>query len=202
LLAAVVAQLEPPDPPAADRASVASLGRTRQETAINGQLARYRGDAHSSSRGHYKAADGLEAWHGRIGAPAALLSAIVATSIFATLSGDPTLGWKLATGLVSLAAAGLASLQLFFNYSEKSAQHRASGAAYAALRRELELLIIRAGDQAGPQQSDRQELLGALDRMRLRFDELADSSPLIPDRAWQRATAEIEEQRKQGRDSR
>jgi hypothetical protein len=34
-------------------------------------------------------------------------------------------------------------------------------------------------------------MLDALDRMRIRFDEPAESSPLIPDRAWERAKAEM-----------
>jgi hypothetical protein len=167
---------------------------SRRTGAILRQAEKYRNAAHKSSRGHYKAADGLEAWHGRIGAPAALLSAIVATSIFATLAEDPGRAWRIATALISLAAAALASLQLFFNYTERSTQHRASAAAYASLRRELDLLLIRAEDSELPSPATRTNLLEALERVRIRFDELADSSPLIPDRAWKRAMKEIDQE--------
>jgi hypothetical protein len=79
---------------------------------IERQIEVFREAAARSARGHCKAAESLEAWHRRLGVPVVLLSAVVATSIFATVAADPALGWKILTGLLSLAAAMLASLNL------------------------------------------------------------------------------------------
>jgi hypothetical protein len=37
-----------------------------------------------------------------LGIPATVLSAVVATSVFATLSRDPSIGWRIATGTAAL----------------------------------------------------------------------------------------------------
>lgn len=162
---------------------------------IEQQLVRFREAAARSARGHYKAAEREEAAHRWFGVPAVLLSAVVATSIFATLTADPAAGWKIVTGVLSLAAAALASLQTFLGHSERAREHRAAAAAYAALRREIELLDLRQSMAVtDPERSVEPVTFDELEQIRRRLDELGSSSPLIPPRAYALGVTELTEE--------
>lgn len=71
---------------------------------------------------------------------------VVATSIFATLNSPPSLGWKVAAGLVSLLAAVVSALQTFFKFAERAEKQEAAGASYGALRRQIEIVELRYTD--------------------------------------------------------
>jgi hypothetical protein len=64
------------------------------------------------------------------------------TAIFATLKQDPALGWKVATGAVSLVAVVFAGLQTFLNFSERAQKHVVSATGYSKVRRRLEHFLL------------------------------------------------------------
>ena len=74
----------------------------------------YRKRVHRKVRAHYLAGKhhaGLNAW---LGVPVVVTSTIVGTTIFATLSKEPAVEWRIVTGLLAVSAAVLAALQTFF----------------------------------------------------------------------------------------
>jgi hypothetical protein len=81
--------------------------------------------------------------------------------------------------LTSLLAAVLAALQTFLKFGEIAEKHRAAGARYGAVRRELEhrSALQHAGDKAE-----------WLDQVRTRIDSLAEDSPEVSSRMWRRLT--------------
>jgi hypothetical protein len=81
------------------------------------QANRYRVRAHRKARSHYLAGKMSQAKNIRLGVPVMVTTTIVGTTIFATLSKTPDIRWQITTGLLSIAAAVLASLQTFFRYS-------------------------------------------------------------------------------------
>ena len=103
---------------------------------ILNQAKQYRIDVTYAGRAHYKAADIAFQRHNMLGIPVVAITAIVATSVFTTISADPGIGWKIATGLVSILASVLSAMQTFFKHSEDAEKHRSAGALYGALRRE------------------------------------------------------------------
>jgi hypothetical protein len=117
---------------------------------IRGQAETYRLDAAFLGRAQYKAAEYADRRSRYFGAPAAALSAIVGTSIFATIDSQPALHWKILAGLVSLAAALLGSLQAFYRFAERAQEHRAAGAAYASLRRQLDGFLLELAATSTP----------------------------------------------------
>ena len=119
--------------------------------------------AHYGSAEHY----GKRKFH--LGVPAVILSALVGTTVFATLQKQPELWLQITVGLASVAAALLTSLQTFLGYSEKAEKHRIAGAKYGALGRELEQLRAE-----GITDSE------ILSNVRAKLDNLAEESPNNP----------------------
>lgn len=117
---------------------------------------------------HYYSADSLNNRKYWLGVPTVILTTLVGTSVFATVSQENTEAWvKICLGLASVIAALLASLQTFLGDSERSEKHRIAGAKYGALGRELEFILTIEQD------------IGEVrfDNLRVKLDELALESP-------------------------
>lgn len=63
---------------------------------------------------------------------------VVGTSIFATLQEQGVLWLRILLGLLVSLRRFLAALQTFLRLAERSEKHRAAGASFGAIRRELE----------------------------------------------------------------
>src|SRR5688500_6923373 len=74
----------------------------------------------AAKRAHYRLVDRYRAQHHRLGIPVVMLSSLVGTSLFATLS-EPEISQtlRLLSGLVSIVAAVLAGFQTFLRFSER-----------------------------------------------------------------------------------
>ncbi|HEV2989856.1 MAG TPA: SLATT domain-containing protein [Candidatus Angelobacter sp.] len=139
-------------------------------------LERWLGRARESQRGHYEAATRLENLNHWLGIPVVVMTTVVGTSVFASLQRQMDLHWQVLVGLISVLAAVLAGLQTFLRFSEKAEKHRAAGAAYGAIRREIEMILA-----VPPADRNSKELL---DGLRIRIDTLAKEAPEIPARVW------------------
>jgi hypothetical protein len=93
------------------------------------------------NRAHYLAAKQAERMNTWLGVPVAVTTTAVGTTIFSTFSDNPDVKLRIGTGLLSLLAAVLASLQTFFKFSEHQQKHLQAGAQYGALRRRLEIFL-------------------------------------------------------------
>lgn len=77
---------------------------------------------------HYYSADSFKNRKYWLGVPTVILTTLVGTSVFMTISQDSTQTWvKMCLGLASVLAALLASLQTFLGDSERSEKHRVAG---------------------------------------------------------------------------
>lgn len=116
-----------------------------------------------------------------IGSTVVLLSAVVGTSVFATIESSPSLGFRIGAGLLSIAAAVIAALQTFLKFDARAAGHRETSAKYGALRRELDQL--RATDSPiGKAQ---------LAAIRSRWDEIDATAPPVPNRVHEAARSYV-----------
>jgi hypothetical protein len=107
------------------------------------------------------------------------LSFIVGTTIFATLNVPGQYLWiRIVAGLLSLAAAVLAALQTFFNYSDVVVQHKKAAADYEAVLHELDLFILYYESEG---ESTVEKAIEALKAITDRMDEIAQISQSIPD---------------------
>jgi len=130
-------------------------------------------NAKRSQKMNYGAADYYSKLNIYFGVPVAILSTIIGTSVFITLESEVALGWKIATGLFSILAAVLSSLQTFLGFSDKAAKHRSAAAGYGAIKRELEqaMLLIK---------TESADYNKVLTNIRERLDHLAKDAPQPP----------------------
>ena len=128
--------------------------------------------------GHYKSAETAAKKHRAIGIPSVALSAVVATSIFSTLDASVDFRWRIATGVLALAAAILAALQAFLSFGDQAEKHKAAGARYGDVRRRIDLFIV---EYTGVEQADgvRQEALEKLRSLAEELGKLASDSPTL-----------------------
>jgi hypothetical protein len=120
----------------------------------------------------------------RLGMLAVAFTAIVATSVFATLTQDPSTGWRIATGVLAAAAAVLSALQTFLHQAERSERFLEAARNYGRLRR----LIERR--RAFPP-ATRGEARAVLNEIELKAGEAALSKPNVPQSIWDRAEFRI-----------
>ena len=138
-------------------------------------------DSEMSSKGHYVAAHFWQRVHYFIGIPTAVIAGASGVSAF---QEEPI--WA---GVLAIIAAALASVSTFLNPQERSENFRKAGAKYGSLRnrariyREVTLLTDKTPDE-------KESMLLELAKER---DELNESSPQIPTRAFKKARKGIEE---------
>ncbi|AHL34726.1 hypothetical protein CD58_18290 [Pseudomonas brassicacearum] len=129
--------------------------------------------------GHYRAALRYSRLHFWLALPTVGLSAIVGTAVFATLQQQSNFWLQLGVGAMSVIAAILTALQSTLRYQELAEKHRAAGAKYNAIGREIELMRILP-------QIDAEKV----EDLRGRIDSLAFESPHIPQAVHEHMQAE------------
>ena len=141
--------------------------------------------AHRMARAQYLAAKRVSRMHSFLGVPVVVLTAAVGTSLFATAGSGSGRAVSITAGLLSALAAAAAALQTFFRYSERAEKHRSSAAAFAGLKRELDLFMVkaRASDVA-----DRD--VQQLDILIQRFNDLEANSIDVADSFYDQARRE------------
>jgi SMODS and SLOG-associating 2TM effector domain family 4 len=137
---------------------------------------KFRNSAQFMRDQHYGRSDNASRWNIILGVPATLIAAVVSTSIFASINSSPSNHWKIVAGTIALIAAALSALQTFFRFPESGERHRVAAAKYGAVRRSLELFVLR---YAHANSSSRDEALNALDKLTTKLGELDESSPGI-----------------------
>ncbi len=141
--------------------------------------------ARESQFAHYAAAARYSARSRLLGIPSVVLSAAVGTTLFATLGRNgASANLRIAAGLVSLFAAVLVALQTFLGLAELADKHRSAASTYGAIRREIEQ------HQALPP-ATRDAVQSTMAALRKRLDEIASSSPDVPESIWDKAQKAI-----------
>lgn len=127
-------------------------------------------------RAHYGSAIRAQRLSLKLGIPTVILSAVVGTSVFATIDQNPSVYLQIAVGTISLAVTVLASLQTFLRLSERAERHQATAAGFAALNRLAVNLLASTS-----------EVDGWMTSFRERWDELSTNAPTADPIAWKEA---------------
>lgn len=118
----------------------------------------------------------------RLGVPAAVLSALVATSVFTALEDDASL--RFVTGALAIATTVLAALQTFLRHEERAEQFREAARSYGMLRRRIE----RARDFPPPTKDEALALMNDLEEA---LSNAAVGKPNVPQSIWDRAEFKV-----------
>lgn len=111
-----------------------------------------------------------------LGVPAAVIAAVVGSSIFATLSAEKNIYLMVMTGSLSILAAILSALQTFLKYSEMAQVHKAAEDGYVSLRRRIEFFMLKLSASRPPLLSDAQKELQDIVN---ELNRLGKSSPIV-----------------------
>ena len=145
----------------------------------------YRWYAQRKCNAHYQICESARALNNRLGMPVTVLTAIVGTSIFATISSAPQLWLKVVTGLFSLTAAALSALHTWFRYQEVASQHREAAAEYGAIRHSLDHFLLTFGQVAEDQ---RPAALERFNEISKQLDMIEKKAPSIPDQIYDKVS--------------
>jgi hypothetical protein len=125
---------------------------------------------------HYNASVRLRRWHFVIGVPAIALSAIVGTTVFATLEKQVSFWVVIVVGTISVFAAVLAALQTFLRFPERAEAHRRASAEYENLAQRAELLVA-TNAFVTPDTENMAALRGACHELQPALASLAEKTP-------------------------
>ena len=127
-------------------------------------LERWRNQLDRRQSAQYLSAEHCRRINNWLGMPVIACTGIVGSTIFATLSdafGD-SIWLTIGLGLMSLTAGVLASLQTFWNYSERAEKHLKANRQFSRLQRDVELLI--APPEPGKAESKITDLKARIDK--------------------------------------
>jgi hypothetical protein len=163
---------------------------TQQAIHISPQalLSSWRMGALRSQIGNYHAANYFSALNYWLGIPAVVFAAVVGTSVFAALGRTVDSTTQILIGMTSVLAAVLAALQTFLGLGDRAAKHRATAAAYGALKRSIDQQLSMQNDEA----VDISE--STVTAFRKRMDALAKEAPELPEKHWNRAVWKVPEE--------
>jgi hypothetical protein len=133
---------------------------------------------------HHKAAARYAMLGRALGITVVVLSTVVGTAIFTTISQSPSTGAKTIAGLLSVTAAVFGAMQTFLGFPQRQAAHHEAAVGYGALRREIESAL------GFPQSNE--ELRKLLSDLRIRWDEIDAGAPAVPQRIWDTAIKTVQ----------
>jgi hypothetical protein len=137
---------------------------------------------------HYNMAEKYKNIHRTFGTIVVIITTLVGTSIFTSLSGSTSQSLQIITAVLSVAAVVLAALQTFLGFSELQSEHKIAGVGYAQVRRELELLVLKYPNGKGIAKSPETAELELIKKL---LDDLDRASPTIPNNEWDKVWAKI-----------
>jgi hypothetical protein len=132
---------------------------------------RIRHMAHSIAFTHFKRLDKVT------GVVAAVLSAVVGTTVFASLAKADNKALLVVTGSISVMSTVVISANSFLKFGELAERHNQAAASFGNLRRQLEVDLINNKDPNSLPKERLQELNDA-------WSELEKTSPAIPQRIY------------------
>lgn len=80
-------------------------------------------DSSYSMKSHYNASNRLRRYSTKLGVLVIILSSIVGTSIFISVTKEQGTFWKILTGFIAVSVVILSALQTFLKFDEKSESH-------------------------------------------------------------------------------
>lgn len=134
---------------------------------------------------HHHAASHNTKMHKAFGIPVVIVTTAVGTTVFSSVGQhEQNVALTIVTGLLSIAAAILSTLQTFLGYSANAERHKISASKYGMLRRELELFIE-------DQDVSKEAFKDFTQSFRMRWDAVDQESLPIPERIHEKSLAQI-----------
>jgi hypothetical protein len=163
----------------------------RAEKMLNEWKIRVRHSQHS----HHEAGKFYKMLNYALSVPVVVLTAAIGTSAFASLQKQTSDTAKLWLGGLSMLAAVLTALQTHFQFGQRAEKHKALGAQYGNIRREIEEILVLPPQERG----DRRK---CLDEIRAKKDEIGGEGDVVPRWIWNRTLKMLEKKDRKKRRNR
>lgn len=138
----------------------------------------------ASHKGHYKNAARLSAQQHNLGIVVVVFTAIVGTSVFASLAMDNSNVWlKTLAGIVSILTVVFAALQTFLNYPAKQVTHLLAATQLSSLKKRIEEQITVGGTE--------DELKLFMHDIRTEWDAITHGAPLMSEGVYNTSAASM-----------
>ena len=113
-------------------------------------LQEWRGEAEKSAVGHLRSGEYLEKWRIWLGIPAVVLSAIVGSTVFATIlnSSSKTAIWAVVVTALAVTSGVLTALQSFLDLGTTAEKHRRSNASYKGVVRRIDVALLKLRERS------------------------------------------------------
>jgi hypothetical protein len=140
--------------------------------------------AHSLAFSYYNSADKT------VGLSSTLLTALVSSAIFASISKPSTDGFIktssinviVVAGVVSIIATLFSAANAFLKYGELAARHNQAVASFGSLRRELETTLMNTVVPLTPEK---------MEDFNAKWTKLEETVPAIPQRIFNKASRQV-----------
>jgi hypothetical protein len=130
---------------------------------------------------HLRAAAYYQRMHQLLGIPVTVLTAVVGTSIFASIGESERKELLIAAGMTSALAAILSGVQTFLNFSELAVKHQGAGSKYGKLRRRVDEIMAVGYANGGFE--------ALLHEVRDEWNRIEEESPTVAQRYMDQAVA-------------
>ncbi len=145
---------------------------------------RVRHIAHSKALSYYSSMDRI------IGLLSTLFTAVVATTIFASMNESQEKTLILIAGLISILATLASAANAFLKYGELAERHKQAVASFGSLRRELETMLMQNNIAAITTEK--------LQEFNINWSKLEESVPALPQRFQDNASKIVHQGTKDG----
>jgi divalent metal cation (Fe/Co/Zn/Cd) transporter len=135
---------------------------------------------------HARSANRCASWDIRLGAASVILTAIVGTSVFATLQIDPGNAVRVGVGVLTVAAAVSSAVHVFAGLTDRKATYEQASRRHAAIRRRIE--VVRARLATTEQSSS---IWDEVEGIKKEMDSAAASSPNAAGRVWEQVKRQM-----------
>jgi len=138
-----------------------------------------------SHRAHHEAAKYYQRLHLIFGVPTVVISALLSTTVFATLEHSNVTSIKYILSILSVVMVVMSSLQAFLRYAELSERHKTAAAQIGEVRRDLEQHLAFVNTPIT-------EL--AVEELRKKWDAADRQAPTIPTSIYRKVEKLITEE--------
>jgi hypothetical protein len=135
---------------------------------------------------HARSANRCAAWDLRLGATSVILTAIVGTSVFATLQANPSITTRIGVGVLTVVAAASSAVHVFAGLSDRKAVYEQASQRHGDIRRRIE---IARGRLAVPGESPL--IWEEVEAIKEEMDSAAASSPNAAGRVWEQVKRQM-----------
>ena len=159
-----------------------------KEKNIIEELNKFRIDCMYGKKKHYNARDRYAGYHTNVGIIVVILTAIMGTSVYCSLSKSEILLAQIIVGIFTISIAVLAALQTYLNFEKRALRHKVTADRYLWLMKEAQRLYSYYKD--GSRTVD--EVQKELARMYQEVKDIQKDEPDTSRRDYQKARDGVE----------